>query len=132
MFSAGFDLKVMGPKGGSPAQRTALLQAGGSLCLRIFGYPKPLVLAITGHALALGAVMMLAGDVRVGTTNPKAKYGLNEVAIGMTLPAFGWELARARLAQKDYSRAVTMGTIYDATDAVSTARVRRAPSHPGG
>ena len=50
-------------------------------------------MAATGHGLALGAIMLLAGDVRVGpnASGSKARFGLNEVAIGMTLPMIGLE-----------------------------------------
>ena len=46
--------------------KSALLHRGAMLCLRIFTFPKPVVLAVTGHALALGAILLLAGDLRIG------------------------------------------------------------------
>ncbi|MCX7619671.1 MAG: enoyl-CoA hydratase-related protein, partial [Acidimicrobiales bacterium] len=52
-FSAGFDLAVM--QGGMESARD-LLRAGGELALRIYTFPKPIVLGCTGHALAMGAI----------------------------------------------------------------------------
>jgi len=76
-------------------------------------FPKPVVLGVTGHALALGAVLLLAADRRIGARNTKSKYGLNEVAIGMVLPAFGRELARHRMPGKDFDTAVMQASVYD-------------------
>ncbi|MCB1733327.1 MAG: enoyl-CoA hydratase/isomerase family protein, partial [Halieaceae bacterium] len=62
-FSAGFDLKVMtsGPEGARD-----MLGRGALLGLRMYMFPKPVVLAVTGHALAMGAILLCCADVRVG------------------------------------------------------------------
>ena len=51
-FSAGFDLAIM--TGGFDAMR-ALVTAGAEVALRMFLFPRPLVAACTGHALARSA-----------------------------------------------------------------------------
>ena len=50
-FSAGFDLGVMqaGPEG-----VRALVTAGAELCVRLYAFPRPVIAACTGHALAAG------------------------------------------------------------------------------
>ena len=68
----------MGPQG-DPLERARLLDAGRALVERVYGFRKPLVMAATGHGLALGAILLLAGDVRVAASETKAKFGLNEV-----------------------------------------------------
>mmetsp|Transcript_91874 Transcript_91874/g.176873 ORF Transcript_91874/g.176873 Transcript_91874/m.176873 type:complete len:249 (+) Transcript_91874:70-816(+) len=122
-LSAGFDLKIMAPvigkPGGSKAEAIQLVEDGGALMLRIFGFPKPVIVAATGHALALGAIMLLAGDVRIAQRDAKLKVGLNETAIGMTMPEFGWCLAQFRLSPTAATRAVTQATIYSAVDAAA-------------
>lgn len=95
VFSAGFDLKVMGQ---GPAAQTKLVRAGMALGLDLVTYPKPVLLAMTGHTLAFGAILALTGDVRIGCDKADFKYGLNETAIGMVLPWFAVELCRYRLA----------------------------------
>ena len=92
-FSAGFDLRVM-----SQGRRaiTELVAKGAKLALRVYESPVPVVLGVTGHALAMGAILLMAADRRIGTAG-NFKIGLNEVAIGMTLPDFGIEFAKARL-----------------------------------
>ena len=46
------------------------------------------------------------------------KFGLNETAIGMSLPVFGIQLATARLSRRHLTQAVTQATIYDTTQAL--------------
>ena len=50
---AGFDLTVM--RGGFD-DMVELVRAGGELLMRLYGHPQPTVAAVTGHALAAGAV----------------------------------------------------------------------------
>ncbi len=113
-FSAGFDLSVMSQGGDGMLQ---LLRAGAQLSRRLLNFPAPVVLAVSGHALAMGALVLLSADYRVGV-HGTYKIGLNEVAIGMTLPYFGVELARARLATTHLGPAVELARIYDAAGAV--------------
>jgi enoyl-CoA hydratase len=113
-FSAGFDLKVMA---GLDEQTFKLLQAGASLAQRLLEFPTPVVLAVSGHALAMGALVLLSADYRIGCEG-NFKLGLNEVAIGMTMPYFGVELARARLTPSHFQLAVNCAQLYDAKTAV--------------
>jgi enoyl-CoA hydratase len=108
-FSAGFDLSVM--KSGPDAVR-GLVRAGAELTLRIYTFPQPVVIACTGHALAAGAILLMAADVRIGSAGD-FKIGLNEVAIGMPVPVFATELARDRLSRRHLNSAVSLATIYD-------------------
>lgn len=108
-LSAGFDLSVMA--GGAESVRS-LVTAGAQLMLRIYTFPRPVVVACTGHALAAGAIFLLVGDLRVGARG-NFKIGLNEVSIRMTLPVFALELARDRLSKRHFTAAVTQARIFD-------------------
>ncbi|MEO8602403.1 MAG: crotonase/enoyl-CoA hydratase family protein, partial [bacterium] len=88
-FSAGFDLSVM--TAGLEAL-FSLVKSGAELALRLYLFPRPVVIACTGHALAAGAVLLCAADRRIGTAG-EFKIGLNEVAIQLPLPVFALELA---------------------------------------
>lgn len=112
-FSAGFDLSVMTQ--GADATR-GLVKAGGELLMRLYGFGQPTVAAVTGHALAAGALLVLACDTRIGCDAP-AKIGLNETAIGMGLPRYAVELARDRLSRRHFTRATTQAEIYSPDDA---------------
>jgi enoyl-CoA hydratase len=108
-LSAGFDLAVMTRSVGDARQ---LVLSGAELLLRLYLFPRPVVVACTGHALAAGALLLLSADRRIGVEGD-FKIGLNEVAIQMPLPIFGMELARDRLAKSHFTAATTQATIYD-------------------
>src|SRR5262249_6353872 len=89
-FSGGFDLRVL--RGGGPmAYRMA--GRGSERAERLRAFPAPVVAACPGHAIGMGAFLLLAPDSRVG---PAGEYriGANEVAIGITMPFFGIEICR--------------------------------------
>jgi enoyl-CoA hydratase len=113
-LSAGFDLTEMTA---GPEHAAALVGAGGKLLMRIYGHDQPVTVAVTGHALAAGALLVLSCDTRIGADGP-AKIGLNETAIGMALPAYAIELAHARLAASHLTRAAIQAEIYDPHGAV--------------
>lgn len=114
-FSAGFDLSVMTQ--GADATR-GLVGAGGELVMRVFTHPQPTVAAVTGHALAAGALLCLSCDTRIGASDVNAKIGLNETAIGMGLPWYAIRLAEARLSIRHHQRAILQAEIYDMAGAV--------------
>jgi enoyl-CoA hydratase len=64
--------------------------------LRIFKYPRPTVAAINGHAIAGGLITALDCDFRVAARKP-SKFGLNEVPIGIPMPAAYVEIIRYTL-----------------------------------
>lgn len=107
-FSAGFDLAEM--TASAESMRSLVVQ-GARWWMRLYGLGMPTVAACTGHALAGGALTLLSCDVRFGAEVP-AKVGLNEVAIGMTLPIFAVELARDRLTRRAFPTAI-LGQVYD-------------------
>lgn len=108
-FSAGFDLKVM--MSGPEAAKDMVL-AGAELLLSMYEFPKPLVMACSGHALAAGALLLATGDERIGIRGP-FKLGLNEVAVAMPVPILAHELARDRLDPRHLTRSVLQAHIYD-------------------
>ncbi|MCG8589262.1 MAG: crotonase/enoyl-CoA hydratase family protein [Proteobacteria bacterium] len=120
-FSAGFDLNVM--RQGGEATRE-LVAGGARLGLRLYGFPIPVIAGCTGHALAMGALLLLSTDLRIGVEG-EFKLGLNEVAIGMTLPVFGVELARERLSKRHLQRAVASAELYDPAGAVDAGYLDR-------
>ena len=123
-LSAGFDLSVMtGDAGG----RTALLVAGAEFLMRLAVHPQPTVVAVTGHALAAGAMVTLACDTRIAAPG-QSKIGLNEVAIGLALPMFAYELAVARLSKRYLTRAAIQAEIFDPDGALAAGFVDRIDS----
>jgi len=100
IFSAGFDLKTF--QRGADAT-LEMLRAGAAAIERLLSFPLPVLAVCTGHAYPMGAFLLLAADARIGLAGPW-RIGLNEVAIGLTLPRFAVELARHRLSPPAFAR----------------------------
>ena len=114
IFSAGFDLTVFS-QGRAPTLK--MLRLGATLAERILSFPFPVVTACNGHAYPMGAFLMLSADRRLGAEGA-FRIGMNEVAIGMTLPHFAIEIARQRLTPVYFHRTVT-GDMYGPHEAVA-------------
>ena len=111
-FSAGFHLGQLGDRN----RMVTLLNTGGLVLKTLYTHPRPVVAACTGHGLALGALMLLASDYRIGAAGAFS-IGLNEVAIGMTMPDKAALLARARIQRSMHHRAVVLAEVFDSETA---------------
>jgi enoyl-CoA hydratase len=94
------------------------MNKGAGMMYRMFSYPKPLVIACTGHAIAAGAFLLLTADNRIGTMGD-FKIGLNETSIGATFPVFGVELARARLSPRYLTRSFVQSELFSPDEAIN-------------
>lgn len=112
IFSAGFDLGTF--KRG-PEASVAMLRAGAKAIERLLTFPFPVVTVCTGHAYPAGAFLMLAADVRFGVSGVW-KIGMNETAIGLTVPKFAIEIARHRLTRAGFAR-ITTAAMFSPEDA---------------
>lgn len=115
VFSAGFDLKVMTK---SPESAKELVTKGSQLSLRMLSFPKPIIMACSGHAIAKGAFLLLSADYRIGIEGD-FKIGLNEVQIGMTMHHAGIAIAKARLNKVYLNRSVNNAEIYNPKQAIN-------------
>ena len=120
-FSAGFDLSQL-RQGGALA--TQMVVGGFELAERMLAFPTPIVVACNGHALAMGAFLLLSADLRIGAQGA-FKIGANEVAIGMPVPAAAVELCRLRLAPTHFGRSVLTAEIYGPEQAVAAGFLDR-------
>jgi enoyl-CoA hydratase len=122
VFSAGFDLNTLRDGSGADAQK--MVTNGFELAYRMLSFPTPIVVACSGHAIAMGVFVLLSGDYRLGADGP-FKIGANEVAIGMTMPHFGVEMCRHRIAPTHFSRAVMFAEMFAPADAVTAGFLDR-------
>jgi enoyl-CoA hydratase len=114
-FSGGFDLGVMR---GDDAQAISDLCADGAMLVHtLYGAKVPVVVACTGHALAMGTMIVQGGDVRIGP-NDESKIGMNELAIGMSLPDWALTILAERLAPQHVQRALMTARVYTPAEAV--------------
>lgn len=109
-FSGGFDLTIL-TGGGEGA--VSLLRAGFELSHRLLSYPRGVVVACSGHAIAMGVFLLLSGDHRIGITGGGHRICANEVALGMTMPHAAIEVCRLRLSPSALQQAVVLSTQYD-------------------
>jgi enoyl-CoA hydratase len=114
VFSAGFDLPTL--LGGGP-EAIAMLRGGFELADRLLSFPRPVVVACSGHAVAMGVFLLLSGDYRIGAAGDY-RLTANEVEIGLTMPLAAVEILRHRLAPAAFQRAVTLAETFSPDNAV--------------
>ncbi len=83
-----------------------------------------MVVACTGHAIAMGVFLLLSGDFRLGAAGPY-RITANEVAIGLTMPRAAVEICRQRLAPAHFNRAVILADVYSPDEAATAGFVDR-------
>ena len=108
VFSGGFDLKIL--TSGEIAPAIEMLKGGFELSHRLLSYPKPVVMACTGHAIAMGAFLLSSGDHRIAAHAYKIQA--NEVAIGMVIPYAALEIMKLRLTRSAYQQAAGLAKTF--------------------
>ena len=121
VFSAGFDLGTL-RAGGDDA--LTMLRVGFELALRLLGFPRPVVVACPGHAIAMGLFLAQASDYRLGTDGP-FRITANEVAIGLVFPKPAVEICRLRLNPSAFSRTVLLAEVFDPAAAAAACLLDR-------
>lgn len=115
-FSAGFDLG--GFQSGDVQEARAQALAGFTLFTKLVSFPKPLVTVSEGHAIGMGAFILLAADTRIGL-DEACKIGLPETALGMPLePIMLAEVAKSRVNSNHFITAALQSKMYMPSEAV--------------
>jgi enoyl-CoA hydratase len=96
-----------------------LLQRGFE---RLATFPKPLVAAVNGHAIAGGAIMMLACDQRL-LARGTARVGLTEVRVGVEFPAWALEVARFATPPQHFPTLICTGRTWPPEEALARGLV---------
>jgi enoyl-CoA hydratase len=116
VFSAGVDLVALVEGGPEFVRRfLPLLQR---VIERLATFPKPLVAAVNGHAIAGGAIVMLACDQRL-LARGTARVGLTEVRVGVLFPAWALELARFTTPPQHFPRLICTGRTWPPEEALA-------------
>jgi len=112
MFSAGVDLKRL--TAGGADYVTRFLPTLHALYDAVFFFPKPVIAAINGHAIAGGAVLAACADRRVMAAE-SGRIGITELQVGVPLPALAFEIVRAAVPPRHLSEfALGAGTYVSA------------------
>lgn len=93
-FSAGLDLPGLIDL--PDEEMRAFIDDFSAVMLRLFELPMPMAAAINGHAIAGGCVLALQADRRF-MAEGSSRIGLNEVQLGIGLPAVVIETLRAQV-----------------------------------
>lgn len=117
-FSAGIDFQysfdIFGS--GNPEKIREWYRIYRATNLRIFQYPRPTVAAMNGHAIAGGLITALDCDFRIAARKP-AKFGLNEVPIGIPMPAAYVEIIKYALGDQVAALTTLTGKLYGLEEA---------------
>jgi enoyl-CoA hydratase len=123
-FSGGIDLKLLRRE--DVASRLAELSRIASGLLSLWTAPIPTVAAVTGHAIAGGAVLAMACDRRLAIDDPAFRIGVNETALGMVFPTWALVIARAAIRPDRHTDTMLFGSVYPPGDAAAAGLVERA------
>ena len=91
MFSAGVDLPRL-VEGGAAYVRE-FLPAMNHAFETLFAFPKPMVAAVNGHAIAGGCVLTGCADYRIMAREP-GRIGIPELLVGVPFPVVPLEIVR--------------------------------------
>jgi len=119
-FSAGLDLKLLPTLPPDALQRTLL--TFGRTMLRVFTFPIPTVAAVSGHAIAGGAMLAFACDLRY-VADGAFRLHLNEVQIGLALPTWAMVVAQSAVPHRWHTEAILHGRPYLPADALERSLV---------
>jgi len=90
--------------------------------LALYACPLPVVAAVNGHAVAGGCVLSLMADVRV-MVEDAGKIGLNEVQLGIGLPASVVEPLRATVPASSLRPIAMEGRLFTPPEALALGLV---------
>jgi enoyl-CoA hydratase/carnithine racemase len=82
-FSIGFDIPQLFDL--SREEFGSFFRAYNQLCMDLYVLPKPIVVAITGHATAGGCILALCCDYRF-IAEGRRLMGMNEIKLGVPVP----------------------------------------------
>jgi enoyl-CoA hydratase len=71
----------------------------------LFTYPKPVIAAVNGHAIAGGCVLACAADFTLMANN-KGRIGVSELLVGVPFPAIALEIVRFAASPQHFQRII--------------------------
>lgn len=113
IFSAGVDLVCTSE--GEAAYVRKFLPALNGMFDAVFHFPKPVVAAINGHAIAGGCVLACCADRRL-MAQGNGRIGVTELLVGLPFPALAFEVMRLVTTPRFFSRAIFHGEIFSPED----------------
>ena len=113
-FSAGADLRVVPDL---PADEIASLSRYINVVFaNLYQFPRPVVAAVNGHAVAGGLVLAMCADYRV--VGRSGRFGLTEVKVGIPFPSAAMAVVQGELTPAVVRRLVFGSELFDASTAL--------------
>lgn len=122
IFSAGVDLPRMLAAGEDYVPR--FIVALDSVLRAMFLFPRPLVAAVNGHAIAGGAIMAWAADYRLMSGG---RIGVPEALVGVPFPPLALEIVRYGVPQQHLQAVVHLAQTYEANVALEMGLIDEVP-----
>lgn len=116
-FSAGLDLVALYDF--ERPRLDAFVQEFDRVMLEVFAFPRPVVAAVNGHAVAGGCILALACDARLMPDQGGVRIGLNEIRLGLPFPGSAIEIARHGLPMEFADSVLYGGELYTPLEAMS-------------
>ena len=105
-FSAGVDLKAL--LNGGTTYINKFLPALNDALECLVRFPKPVIAAINGHAVAGGCIIACSCDYRI-MVDTKASMGIAELAVGVPFPAVPFEIMRNAVSPNHFQELLYSG-----------------------
>ena len=124
-FSAGLDLGEHFPLfAGDRAAVASWFRDYRATNMRLFTYARPTVAAVNGHAFAGGLITAAVCDHRVAVAEG-ARFGLNEVPIGIPMPAVYVRMLAYAWGDPVAARTYLLGETFSPTEAYALGMVHQ-------
>jgi len=120
VFGAGVDLPEL--VGGGEAYVNKFVPLLSDVFERLAKFPKPMIAAVNGHAIAGGGILVLACDQRI-MARGKARIGLTEMQVGVPFPAWALEIARFATPPEHFQTLIMTGRTWTADEALARGLV---------
>jgi enoyl-CoA hydratase len=120
VFGAGVDLPEL--VAGGDAYINKFIPLLSQVFERLAKFPKPMIAAVNGHAIAGGGILVLACDQRI-MARGKARIGLTEIQVGVPFPAWALEIARFATPPEHFQTLIMTGRTWTAEEALTRGLV---------
>ncbi len=110
IFCAGIDLRRLVGEGAAYVR--PLLAALDRALERLMLFPRPLVAALNGHAIAGGCVLACTADWRI-LARGGGRVGVPELKVGVPFPDLALELVRSAVSAAHFREIVLRGANHD-------------------
>jgi enoyl-CoA hydratase len=115
IFSAGVNL--IRARDGGPRYIRKFLPVLNKMFDTVFHFPKPVVAAINGHAIAGGCVLACCADFRL-MAQEAGRMGITELLVGLPFPALAFEVMRFVAMPPDLPALLYTGETFAPLDAI--------------